>query len=536
MRNVALGLLILISLISCKLKSNGKNSVVINVDNGILIENTTVISTNTNGVVEKFIGYILTDNDKIVYSGVAKPQLKGNYKTINGKGKFAIPGLIDSHIHLANMSGMNWNHKKKHPQLVKDYYSQLPKSFLYYGYTTLIDVNNYAPDIINDFRSASVRPDIYACGQQVQVMNDFMMVTEEYSVEDMLKSPFLYDKYNNNVSIPDSVNLKSHSPKAIISNIAREQQGICVKTLYEDESSGFPLIWEQPTPGLMKDLVNEAHQEGMPILMHSPSFNGHKFGLEAGVDIFAHSMWNWYSNAEQFLDLTFTQNHKDLLLKIANKRIGYQSTFRVIYGEVDLLKGQFTSNSELENVYPRPYLNWLKTDEGNWGKQKIIRRGKMVKAINPKFYNTIKSTFNSDEEMFKGIQEVLKIRMDKVIKLLADNNANLLLATDTGAMNMSTHPPGYNGFLEMQHMATAGVSLNKIFLAATYNNAKAFHIDNLYGTITPGKIANLLLLNKDPLKDISAYNEINNVIVRGKDYARNILSAKKVMTSIELTR
>ncbi len=123
--------------------------------------------------------------------------------------------------------------------------------------------------------------------------------------------------------------------------------------------------------------------------------------------------------------------------------------------------------------------------------------------------------------------DLLKIRMDKVAKLLAENNANLLFATDTGAMNMSTHPPGYNGFLEMQHMLTAGVSLEKIFLAATYNNAKAFNIHNLYGTITHGKIANLLLLNKDPLQDISAYNEINNVIVRGKDYARNMLSAKK---------
>ena len=79
---------------------------------------------------------------------------------------------------------------------------------------------------------------------------------------------------------------------------------------------------------------------------------------------------------------------------------------------------------------------------------------------------------------------------------------------------MSTHPPGYNEFLEMQH----------IFLAVTYNNAKAFNICNFHGTITHGKIANTLLLNKDPLLDVSAYNEINNVIVRDKDYVRNVLS------------
>ena len=525
MRKVVLALLIGISLISCKHKLTRKNNAVINVDNGILIENTTVISANNNGIVEKFVGYILTDNDKIVYSGVDKPEIKGNYKIINGTGKFTIPGLIDSHVHLANMAGMTWNHQKKHPQLVEDYYSQLPKSFLYYGYTTLIDVNNYAPDIINSILNAAVRPDIYTCGEQVQVMNDFMMEMEGYSAEDRLKFPFLYDKYNKNLSIPDSINLESHSPKSIISNIAREQQGICVKTLYEDESSGFPQSWELPTLELMHNLVNEAHQEGIPVIMHASSFNGQKFALEAGVDIIAHSMWNWYDSPEQFLDLTFTQNHKDLLLKIANKRVGYQPTFRAIYGEVDLLKGQFSNDPELENVFPKSYLNWLKTDEAHWGKQKILQRGKIVKAINPKLYNFISSKFIGDEEIFKGIQEMLKIRMDKVVKFLADNNANLLFATDNGAMNMSTHPPGYNGFLEMQHWLTAGVSLEKIFLAATYNNAKAFRIDNQYGTITPGKIANLLLLNKDPLQDISAYNEINSVIVRGKYYARNMLSA-----------
>lgn len=526
MKKVALALLIGITLFSCKLTSVN-NSTVITVDNGILIENSTIISTNNNGIVEKFVGYILTDNDKIVYSSIDKPEINGNYKVINGTGKYTIPGLIDSHVHLANMAGMSWNHQKKYPQLVEEYYSQLPKSFLYYGYTTLIDVNNYAPDVINDILNAPVRPDIYACGEQVQVMNDFMMEMEGYSAEDRLKFPFMYDKYNKNLNIPDSINLELHTPKSIISNIAREQQGICVKTLYEDESSGFPQSWELPTQELMHDLVNEAHQEGMPVIMHAPSFNGQKFAFEAGVDIFAHSMWNWYENPEQFLDLTFTQDHKDLLIKIANKKVGYQPTFRAIYGEVDLLKGQFSNDQALENIFPKSYLNWLKTDEGHWGKQKILQRGKIVKAINPNLYNIISSKFNGDEEMFEGIQEMLKIRMDKVVKLLANNNANLLFATDNGAMNMSTHPPGYNGFLEMQHWLKAGVSLEKIFLAATYNNAKAFHIDNQYGTITHGKIANLLILNKDPLEDITAYNTINSVIVRGQNYDRNTLSANQ---------
>ena len=527
MRITVITILTCLSILSCKRKQTEQNKTDINVDNGILIENTTVISANIDGNVEKFVGYILTDNDKIIYSGIEKPNLKGSYKSINGQGKYTIPGLIDSHVHLANMAGMNWNHQRKHPELVDAYYVQLPKSFLYYGYTTLIDLNNYAPDVINGILNASVRPDIYTCGEQVQVMNDFMMEMEEYSIEDRLKYPFLYDKYNQDLNIPDSINLESHTPKSIISNIAREQQGICVKTLYEDESSGFPQSWELPTLDLMHDLIDEAHQEGIPVIMHSPSFNGQKFALEAGVDIIAHSMWNWYDSSEQFLDLTFTQKHKDLLLNIASKKVGYQPTFRAIYGEVDLLNDQFINDPALKNVYPMAYFDWMNTQDGQWGKQKILNREKLVKMINPELYNILNSKFDGAEEMFKGIQEMLKVRMDKVVKLLADSNANLLFATDNGAMNMSTHPPGYNGYLEMQHWLNAGVSLEKIFMAATYNNAKAFHMDNDYGTITQGKIANLLILNKDPLVDISAYDAINSVIVRGQDYYRNTLSANQ---------
>ncbi|MGB5392660.1 MAG: hypothetical protein WBN16_00295, partial [Lutimonas sp.] len=55
----------------------------------------------------------------------------------------------------------------------------------------------------------------------------------------------------------------------------------------------------------------------------------------------------------------------------------------------------------------------------------------------------------------------------------------------------------------------------------------AFHIGDKYGTIEKGKIANLVLLDEDPLQNISAYDQINSVIVRGKNHPRNTLSANQ---------
>jgi imidazolonepropionase-like amidohydrolase len=259
--------------------------------------------------------------------------------------------------------------------------------------------------------------------------------------------------------------------------------------------------------------------------MHAPSFEGQKIGIEAGVDLFAHPMWSWYKTSEQFLDTVFTQAHQDVLKEIATKKIGNQLTFRAIYGEVDLLEGNFISDTALIDVFPQVYLNWLNTEEADWGKQKILNRANIIKVINPELFNSIRPQFESDEAMFRGIQKVFKKRMNTVAKFLADHDAYLLFGTDGVAMNMSTNPPGYNGFLEMQHWVDAGLSLEQIFLAATFNNATAFHLDDKYGIIEKGKIANLLVLNEDPLKDLSAYNQIHTVIVHGKLHPRNTLSA-----------
>lgn len=495
------------------------------VEKGLFVENVSIISTNKEGIIEQYNGHVLVDRDKIIYSGTTKPQITGKVKVINGEGKYIIPGLIDSHVHLANIAGMAWYHKRKHLKLVLSYLKQLPKSFLYFGYTTLIDLNNYAPHVLKTINLQPIKPDIYTCGRQVQVMNDFMMIMEEMPLKSRLRHPFLFDKYNEELDIPDSIDLELHSPKAVVRNLVKEQKAVGLKIAYEDESSGFPLLWELPSLNLMKDLKKEVEIANIPIVMHAPSYEGHKFGLSADIDIFAHSMWNWHKTPEQFLDSEFTPKYKNLLKEISSKGIGYQLTYRTILGEVDLMKGGFTTNPYLTKVLPKDYLNWLNTKEGLWGKQRILNRADIIKNVNPALFNHLRSQFESDEAMFNEILRVFTKRINLVAKFLSDHNSNLLFGTDNGAMDMLTHPPGYNGFLEMQHWYEATIPLDKIFVAATYSNAKAFKMDDRYGSIEMGKIANLLLLDESPLEKISAYDEINLVIIRGIDYPRDELAA-----------
>lgn len=329
--------------------------------NGVLIENPTIISANSNGIIENYKGYVVTDNSKIIYAGKDKPVVKGTYKTINGKGKFVIPGLIDSHVHLNNIAGINFRQRKANKALVKDYFERLPKNFLYFGYTTLIDVDNYAPKAMNRLKAVKLRPEIYTCGRKLQIMDDFTITMEELPKNERYKLPFLHDKYNTNVSYPDSLNLEKHSASNIVSGIS-EEGNICVKTLYEDASSGLPQFWELPSKQIIKDVVAEAHKDNLKVIMHATSFEGQQFATKTGVDIIAHAMWNWTANPKEYTSTQLPETHKQLLLDIAEKQIGYQPTIRTILAEKDILDNEFKNDEILKNLYSTNYLNWIQKE------------------------------------------------------------------------------------------------------------------------------------------------------------------------------
>ena len=506
MRTLKLCFVLVALIMSCKNKTS------ITLENGLLINNVTILTPDENGY-SSFKGNIIIDNDKIVKVTKDEYIINGDFHTLNGKGKFVIPGLIDSHVHLASIAGMGWKHKKKYPDLAKAYYNQLPKSYLYFGYTTLIDVNNYNPNVINGILRKTVRPDIYTCGDQIVVAHDLMM--NETPAEDrFIEHPhFLHDKYNENVEIPTDIDLSKHTPKTLVSRIVDENEGICVKTLYEDGFGGTEeLTWELPSKEIIIEIVAEAHSQGVPVLLHANAYEAQKFGLETGIDVFAHGMWHW-GNLTDYLNINeLPETHKNLLIEIANKKVGYQPTIRVVGGQKDVFNVNFLENLDLQHVYPEDQLNWLNTLEGKWQEQNIRKYAKS-------FFDGL-----TNEEIMTLLQKVVD-KVEIATNTLAEHDANLIFGTDTPAANTHTMPPGLNGYLEMQKWQQSGVSLEQILLAATYNNAKAFNLDDKYGSIEETKIANLLLLDKNPLETIEAYNSIEKVIVRGQLLNRENLSA-----------
>jgi hypothetical protein len=92
---------------------------------------------------------------------------------VSGKGQYLIPGLIDSHVHLASVPGMSFDQNEGKQKMIQEYFKQLPRSYLYYGYTTVVDLAVVDRQVLEDFRQAPLHPDLYDCGGSLPFANGY---------------------------------------------------------------------------------------------------------------------------------------------------------------------------------------------------------------------------------------------------------------------------------------------------------------------------------------------------------------------------
>jgi imidazolonepropionase-like amidohydrolase len=75
---------------------------------------------------------------------------------------------------------------------------------------------------------------------------------------------------------------------------------------------------------------------------------------------------------------------------------------------------------------------------------------------------------------------------------------------------------GPSVFREMEFMVAAGLSPLEVLTSATATGARTMGMERDLGTISPGKLADLLILDADPLLDIDNLSHIDRVMKGGK--------------------
>jgi imidazolonepropionase-like amidohydrolase len=126
------------------------------------------------------------------------------------------------------------------------------------------------------------------------------------------------------------------------------------------------------------------------------------------------------------------------------------------------------------------------------------------------------STFHDLAERFTGcfapalVEQAKRQREEAYATLLAARDAGVTLA-----MGHDSGPPGDNA-VELVRMVAGGLSALEGIVAATHGSARALGLEDV-GTVTPGAVADLLVVDGDPLDDLRVLGDLERIWLVVKD-------------------
>ncbi|WP_165733716.1 amidohydrolase family protein [Polaribacter sp. 20A6] len=412
-----------------------------------------------------------------------KIKLPKNATIIDGTGKYIAPGLVDAHIHFFQNGGLytrpdaidlrKYVSYTEEIALAKSDMENKLKRYLKNGITTLIDVGatyNFLEQR-NTFTDKDFAPEIFITGP--------LLTTYESEVYKNLKhdEPFTLTE-----SIEDGINgvkdqLK-YKPDFIKIWYIAGRDGLSIE---ESARKNLPIV---------KAVIDEAHKNNLKVAVHATQEITAKLAVENGADFLVHSV------KDKILS-------KDLIQLLKKKKTILSPTLQVSggYGKTFGQRLQF-SNDEL-----------LTADPYQLGSLLDLKHLSDTLLV-----NNYKTRLNKPNRIanLKKADSICSVNL----KTLSD--AGVLIATGTDAGNIGTlHVSSY--IKELELMQKSGMSNWQILEASTINGAKIFNKENEFGSVTIGKKANLILLNKNPIKDIKNLTDIHTVINKGVVFNPNDL-------------
>ncbi len=410
------------------------------------------------------------------------------------------PGLIDGHVHLSGTPGLPEDDAPASIGLREVYRRQAARSFLYHGFTAVVDLNHLDRDDIAWFSKQPLHPDIFHCGTGITMANGYPMVW--LPENERLRT---YSNYVVDETVPDGVDAAAHSPDAAVGRIV-ESGAVATKLFWE---SGFGRHRDLPTPSheMVAEIVALSGDAGLPVIAHANSYSAHRFLAGTDIDMTAHGIWNWRGlEAETGVPPEIGE----VLDAYVARDIGLMPTMRVVEGLRDMFHPAFLDAPALAKVLPDEVVAWYATEPAGFLREEI--RADDFGGV-------------SDEAAHARFG-VVADQGARVVRAFLERGGRLVFGSDTPSAPTYGNPPGLNGYLELRALAAAGVPLEQLFVTATLGTARAFRLEG-YGDVKSGYVANLLLLEESPLDSVDAWNSIEFVIQNGALVERETLAASE---------
>lgn len=255
-------------------------------------------------------------------------------------------------------------------------------------------------------------------------------------------------------------------------------------------------LYSSINPEWVKPLAEKAHDYGMRVCGHIPAFMTASQAIDAGYDEITHL---------NMLMLNFFGDTVDTRNMTRFKLVGKKGSSLEVNS--DAVKN-FIQKMKEKNITIDPTITVF---EGMF----TDLPGKVAKAYLPieKYLpsqtkrNAMSGGFVDDEALAPQYSKSYEV-MKKFVKALYDNGITILAGTDGGIVQH-----------ELEVYSECGIPNYDVLRMATYFPAKEYGLLDKYGTISEGKIANLILIDGDPKKNIKDIRKIYLTIKEGKIYS-----------------
>jgi imidazolonepropionase-like amidohydrolase len=232
------------------------------------------------------------------------------------------------------------------------------------------------------------------------------------------------------------------------------------------------------SPEVYRAVIDEAHKRGFRVATHLFYLADAKALLAAGSDLVAHSIRDTTVDAEVIAALTQRGVCVSPTLMREVSTFVYESTPEFFSDTFFLAH----ANSE-----------WVAT----------LREPARQQAMRA----------SASAQRYKVALEVAK----RNLKTLSDAGVPIAMGTDTGPTGRFQ---GYFELMELEQMVGAGLTPRQALVAATRDAARCMKLDRDLGTIEPGKWADFVVLDANPLTSISNVRRIGSVWIAGNRVPR----------------
>jgi hypothetical protein len=379
-----------------------------------------------------------------------------NAHVIDVKGKTILPGFIDGHCHLLDFVG---------------------EIYLHLGITTCPDITQ------ND--------------------DEWTLAQRDGTNLGKIRGPRIWSTGGRLVGPPPAWAL-------------RGERGHLIKTpadaraaVRKKKEMGIEIIKfnEYVSPEAIKAGAEEAHRLGLPITCHcldvflaaEAGFTGVEHHWGPGMTSIGDLNKRWHIHEQRMTgkintaDLSYhyePENFDKIVKAMTEKNVSWSPTiatwYRPLSPSVERFKQRELSILDQKNAQYLP---------GVLREQALGQYERYAKFTPERL--------NNAREGYKKIEEFIRrfARSGGLIRAGSDPNNGL---------------PGLGLHQELVMFVEAGLTPMQAIQTGTINVAKAFRKDHDFGTIEPGKIADIIAVEGDPMKDIWAVQNVKLVVLGGK--------------------